>query len=90
MELIEITVSNKTRDQVWRGGYVFEPRSKRAVMADKTAMAEIKACRALRIEGTNKKQETTRGKLYPCDHPGCSFSAKNPGALAFHQKKHEK
>lgn len=90
MNTTEIRVSNKSGEQVWRGGYVFDPRSTRTIAVDKTGMAEIKACQALKIEGTNKKEEPVRGKEYPCDHPGCEFKAKNPGALAFHQKKHQK
>lgn len=90
MTTIEITVTNKTGDEVWRGGYVFQPRATRTVNVDKTGMAEIKACQALRIESADKKEKTEPKREYPCDFPDCKFVAKNPGALSFHKKKHAK
>lgn len=90
MTTIEITVTNKTGDEVWRGGYVFQPRASRTINVDKTALAEIKACQALRIEKAAKEEKKTTAREYKCDHPGCVFVAKNPGALAFHKKKHAK
>ncbi len=90
MTNIEITVTNKTGEEVWRGGYVFQPREGRTVIVDKTAMAEIKACQALRIEKAAKEETKATAREYRCDHPGCDFTAKNPGALGFHKKKHAK
>ncbi len=77
---IEITAVNTSRDEIWRGGYVFQPRQERTVLVTETGYAEIKACQALSIFDPGIR----------CTHPGCTFVAKSEGGLRFHKKIHEK
>jgi len=76
----KITVVNTSRDDVWRGGYVFRPQQERTVKIGKTGYAEIKACQALHIFEPGVR----------CDHPDCSFIAKNESGLRFHKRIHNK
>ncbi len=76
----EIVVVNLLDDAVWRGGYVFHPKSERRVEVTKTKYAEIEACGALQIY--------TNGLM--CDHPGCGFVAKSERGLQTHKRYHRK
>ena len=76
----EVVVVNLLDETVWRGGYIFYPKSERRVSVTKGKYAEIQACGALQIY--------TNGLM--CDHPGCMFVAKSERGLQTHKRAHRK
>lgn len=78
MQRTRITVLNMNREQVWRGGYVFSPKSEKTISVTEVALAEIKACSLLSYIVC----------AFPCNFNGCAFVAKTEEELKYHKTTH--